>query len=227
MSYPEPPDQTGKAPYHRDAMLKVQAGIALNKQMVKKDFDYFMRKFNLTPKTDRRIKAKGRIQREYGEGTVKRGIIINIDTDQTKWHEVGHLIAEDIAKQEFKKEGEMVLLNSLRTFQITDEEFKILSKLVGREEIELISQMEEDVKKIKNSIPPYNKIPESEKTRIIQQYKEQIGAIEKTMNYLRKSNEVFANFFAVYQTNRGSAISLLPRLYNQWGGIIDNYMRNA
>ena len=224
----EPADQTGKAPEHVAAANRAATTDVLRSPMIIKDFNYFMRKFNLIPKTDRRVKAKGRIQREYSvEGNQKTSLVINEDTEVTRWHEVGHLVAEDIAKQEFRKGGEMVLLTSLRTFQITDEEYKIISTMMGREELDVMPQLEEDVKKIKNSIPPYDKIPESEKGRIVKQYKEHINMIEKKINHLKKSTEVFANFFAIYQINRESSISLLPRLYNQWGNIIDTYMRDA
>lgn len=219
MTWHEPEkNQQGKAKRHSEVAQKSVLSTTLRTPMIVKDFDYFMNKFNLTPKSDVRVKSRGRL-------TSKGQIIINVGEERVKWHELGHLIARDIITQEFSRKGEMVLSNSFRTLQITDEELRTLKTLLKDDDLyKQIDDLNQDLYKIENNISPYDKIPKSEMSRIRKDYKDGISTLKKTLEYNKKPNEIFADYFASYHILPIETVSSLPRLSGIWLELIDNYM---
>lgn len=214
-----------KAPVHRASVMKVTSTTLSNPIIPKKDFDYFIKKFGVTVRTDRRMKIRGKVKRT---NVPKTQIIINTDNDYVKWHEIGHLVAEDIVTQEFKTDGEMILSNLLRTLQIRDDELKMIKELSGDNNIyDDIDKFFSDMHKIKNNLPPYDKIPQSEVPRILKDYENNLKILKNNIEYSKKPTEIFADFFSIYQLQPNVVKSKLPRLYALYGNIIDNYMEKA
>jgi len=238
----ETADHTGKAPEHVIAATKADLKNILRQPQVKKDVEYFMKKFNLIPKQDRRRKITGQVVRgvvvrEHGNRT----LILNIRSDKVDWHEIGHIIAEEITKKEMGilSMGSLIssietarraspFYESLVTFKATDEEINTLLKFIDdRGFITEIKHIKDDIDKIKNRIPPYDKIPETELPRLLKDSRSQLKQFNDYIIDRSRAQEVFANYFTMLQLNRANAISLLPRLYGAWGDTIDSFMRDV
>lgn len=231
-----------KAPMHREVQVNKGMANTLREPIIRaKDFDYFMRKFGLTPRSDKRIKSRGKVIRKGGE----RHVVINAGVDVVGWHEVGHLVTEEITKKEigslaagslskeeyaerYAEGKKSIFYESLMAFKITDSELAVLLKFIEKRDImDEMRRLKVDFVKLKESAPPFNKIPEQERPRALKHYKKMLKQFQDYITIVKKPKEVFANFFAMYNLDRKATASKLPRLVEEWGHAIDRYMVEA